>query len=84
MRENAASKGRRLLVEGRLQVRLAGPAGIQALCRGDSGETYRVEYERGGWSCNCPAFGRCSHLIALQLVTVRPNGRRDEGGRAWP
>lgn len=75
MRESAFDKGRRLLVEGRLIVRRAGPEGISALCRGDSGEMYRLEYQRGGWSCSCPAFGRCAHLIALQLVTLRPGSR---------
>lgn len=73
-RESAFEKGRRYLVEGRLLVRSAGPHGIQAMCRGDSGEFYRVGYERGGWYCGCPALGRCSHLTALMLVTARRTG----------
>jgi len=68
-RENAEAKGRRYLAEGPLLVRQAGIHGIQALCRG-GGEFYRVGYHRGGWYC--PDLGRCSHLVALQLVTVRP------------
>jgi hypothetical protein len=71
-RESAFVKGRRLLVEGRLVVRSAGPAGIRALCRSDSGEFYRLGTDNGSWQCSCPAVGRCSHLVALQLVTVRP------------
>lgn len=76
-RENAEAKGRRYLTEGRLLVRFAGPQGIRAICRGN-GEFYRVGYERGGWWCTCPAKGRCSHLIALMLVTVRPRGMPQE------
>lgn len=71
MRENAQAKGRRYLTEGRLYVRVAGPGGIRALCRGQ-GEVWQVGYEHGSWFCTCPARGTCSHLVALQLVTVRP------------
>lgn len=73
MRENAQTKGRRYLVEGRLFVRTAGTGGIRAVCRGQ-GEVWQVGYERGSWFCTCPARGVCSHLVALQLVTVRPGG----------
>jgi uncharacterized Zn finger protein len=72
-RENAEGKGRRYLCEGRLLVRSVGPQGIRAIARGN-GDIYRVGYQRGGWDCTCPAVGRCSHLVALQLVTVRPGG----------
>jgi uncharacterized Zn finger protein len=72
VRESAFDKGRRLLVEGRLVVRSAGSGGIRALCRGDSGEFYRLATDNGSWRCSCPAVGRCSHLVALQLVTVPP------------
>jgi len=75
-RESAFVKGRRLLVEGRVVVRLADSQTIRAMVRGDSGEWYRTSYERGGWACSCPCIGRCSHLIALQLVTIRPGGIR--------
>lgn len=73
-RENADAKGRRYLLEGRLYVRLASPERIRAMCRGD-GEVYRLGYEEAeGWWCSCPAVRRCSHLIALKLVSVRPGG----------
>jgi uncharacterized Zn finger protein len=72
MRENAATKGRRLLTEGRLIVYAVDRHRIAARCRGDSAEVYDVTYERGGWACSCPALGRCAHLVALMLVTVRP------------
>lgn len=73
-RESAFVKGRRLLTEGRVIVRLADARNIRAMVRGDSGEWYWTTYQRGGWACTCPALGRCSHLVALQLVTVRPGG----------
>jgi uncharacterized Zn finger protein len=73
MRENAATKGRRLLVEGRLIVERVEGGLIAATCRGDSGAIYRLGYDprSGEWRCTCPARGRCSHLVALMLVTVR-------------
>jgi uncharacterized Zn finger protein len=74
-RESAADKGRRLLVEGRLIVREIRPTGtIIAECRGDSGEVYTLGYNarKRAWGCTCQEMkGQCSHLVALQLVTVR-------------
>ena len=66
-RENIESKGRRYLIEGRLSVRRLEPNRIVAACRGTE-ETHRLGYEHGDWFCTCPARGRCSHLVALQLV----------------
>ena len=73
MRENAQIKGRRLLAEGRLTVLAVRPRTLDATCRGDSAEVYHLGY-RGQWFCTCPAVGVCSHLIALELVTLRPDG----------
>ena len=72
-REDAATKGRRMLSEGRLTVeRLSSNGLIVARCRGDSGAVYALGFDpdKGEWRCVCPAKGRCSHLVALQLVTV--------------
>lgn len=69
MRENAACKGRRYLLEGRLIVTAVDAMGIEASCRG-AGEVHQLGYRRGRWWCSCPARGTCSHLTALQLVTV--------------
>lgn len=69
-RENADTKARRLLVEGRLDVEHRLGREIRASVRGDSGEVYSVEHSAGAWSCTCPALTRCSHTRALQLVTV--------------
>jgi uncharacterized Zn finger protein len=78
--ESVEEKGRRLLVEGRLTVTTAGADGrasVVAECKGDSGEVYALGYDAATaeWRCTCPKRGRntrCSHLVALQLVTVRP------------
>lgn len=71
MRENAATKGRRLLVEGRLRVlevdEYAGVA--MGEVRGDSSGIYIVFRDERGWRCDCPAKTTCSHIVALQLVT---------------
>ena len=71
MRESVPAKGRRLLTEGRLIVLEVSRGRVSATCRGDSGAIYRVGHDGSGWSCTCEAKGRCSHLVALMLVTVR-------------
>ena len=76
-RENTHVKGRRLLVEGRLEVQRIDARSVSARCRGDSGELYKLGYyEEGGWYCTCPARARCSHLTALMLVALRPGTRQ--------
>ena len=72
MRENVEAKGRRLLTEGRLTILGVRSRSIDATCRGDSAEVYRLGYRPGGWFCDCAALGKCSHLVALELVTIRP------------
>lgn len=84
-RESAADKGRRLLTEGRLVVTEIRENGtIVASCRGDSGEVYGLGYDAVAtkWRCTCQEMkGRCSHLVALQLVTIRPGGETNAGHR---
>lgn len=73
-RENAATKARRLLAEGRIRIRAASESErfVAAEVRGDSSAIYSAGYEAdaGGWWCSCPAKGVCSHILALQLITV--------------
>jgi uncharacterized Zn finger protein len=76
-REDARAKGMRYLTSGRLVVTLVSGMEVSAVCRGDSGTVYALGYKRGGWWCDCPAFTKCAHLTALQLVTVRPEGARN-------
>jgi hypothetical protein len=72
MREDKKTKGRRLLVEGRLQIGLVDDQMIVAACRGDSGTIYNLGWDHDDWYCNCEARTECSHLVALKLVTVSP------------
>lgn len=74
MRENASTKARRYLTEGRLIVRHVDGANVRAVCRGD-GRLYRLSHTiEHGWTCDCLARGRCAHLLALGLV-VAPEAR---------
>ena len=70
MRENARTKSKRLLIEGRVLIRSAGPQGVSALVRGDSGCLRRVSYENARWFCDCPALGPCSHIMAVEAVVL--------------
>ena len=84
MGESVEFKGRRLLMEGRLNVTRVDPHKevIVASCRGDSGETYKLGWDpiEAEWRCTCAARRKCSHLVALQLVTVRPKVREFANG----
>jgi hypothetical protein len=68
-RGSAELKARRLLVEGRVDVRYRSGHDLRAVIRGDSGEENEVGHIAGEWYCGCPAFG-CSHLMAVQLIAV--------------
>ncbi len=77
----AAEKAAVLLAEGRLTVETVSKGVIVAACKGMSGEVYKLGYDprgKGEWRCQCEANAkfrrRCSHLMALQLVTVKPTG----------
>jgi SWIM zinc finger len=71
MRESADVKAKRYLAEARLTVEQVDVNLVRATARG-SGAVYDVGWTpEYGWSCSCPARGRCSHLLALMLVTVR-------------
>jgi hypothetical protein len=73
VREDSQAKTRRLVSEGRVTIRRIRDDLIGADVRGDSAEVYAVTWEPGGWSCSCPALGRCSHVRAVQLVTLTHN-----------
>jgi uncharacterized Zn finger protein len=72
-REDAQTKARRLVSEGRVTIRRIRDDLIAAHVRGDTAEVYAVTLEPDGWSCGCPALGRCSHVRAVQLVTLTHN-----------
>jgi uncharacterized Zn finger protein len=69
-RESVEVKARRLLTEGRVDVCYRQGRDLRAVVRGDSGEEYEVGHIAGEWYCGCPAFGRCSHVMAVQLIAV--------------
>lgn len=74
-------KAQAIIAEKRLKLEVVGdparPGLILASCRG-SDAVYQLGYDpkRSRWGCTCEAsskFGRvCSHLLALQMVTVKP------------
>lgn len=72
-RETAPVKAGRLLVEGSVVVRLAGPEQVTATVQGSTGQ-HEVSWGRGGWFCTCPARSTCSHLLAVELVTAPTRG----------
>lgn len=74
MRESAHDRGRRLIVEGRLVVRRVDDRHVVASCRGDSGQIHTVTADAQGFTCSCPAFRTCAHLVALKLVVLQPMG----------
>lgn len=76
-RENVEEKGRRYLLEGRLTVTAVDERVVRASCRG-GGAIYVVGFDGEAWGCSCPAVGRCAHLVALQLVTVREQREHDD------
>ena len=80
MAETLETKAVKILAEGRLTVERVDKSGlVVASVRSFSGEVHRLGYDPrpkfSEWRCGCEAnakFGRrCSHLIALQRVTVR-------------
>ncbi len=74
-REDAATKARRLLGEGRVTVRHLSDDRIEASVRGDSARLYSVTWTPAGWSCPCDALmAHCSHVRAAQLVVLEPMG----------
>jgi hypothetical protein len=76
VRESAASKAERLLLEGRLVITSARPRHVIARCRGE-GAIHRLGFQSGLWTCSCPVrTDACSHLIALRRVTAPDLGPR--------
>lgn len=76
-RENAATKGKRYLVEGRLMILHVGPSRVIARCRG-TGVVHDLGFLNGRYFCSCAARSTCSHLHALQsVVSIAEGGNAD-------
>jgi hypothetical protein len=74
--ETTAAKACRYLLAGALTVtRVAGDV-VDAVIEADTG-TYQLGRDPARWHCTCPARGRCSHVLALRMVTVRRPGRSE-------
>ena len=70
VREDAESKAKRYLSEGRIIIVRVSDDRLLARVRGD-GSVWLVMFEGGVWSCPCPArTDQCSHLRAVRLVTA--------------
>lgn len=71
-------KARRLLGEGRVHI-WAESGGLRAQVEGDHG-TYALGFSsRAGPSCPCESWRRrCSHALAVELVTNDRRRRRHE------
>ena len=55
MREDAQTKARRLVSEGRVTIRRIGDDLIVAHVQGDQAEVYVVTWDPDGWPCGCSA-----------------------------
>ena len=69
MTETIEAKADRLLTSRCVYLRIVMPAHAVASVRGDSG-VHGVDWTHGKWSCSCPARKTCSHVLAVQAVTV--------------
>ena len=67
-----ATKARTLLADGHVQILSADEDHVAARVRGEHG-IYDTAWYFG--SCTCAAYGRCSHELAVEQVTMRPAGR---------
>ena len=71
-RMSVEAKALRIILERRLTLLLVKGPRVMAECRGTE-SVHHLGYVKGKWWCDCEAKGsRCSHLAALQYVTVRP------------
>lgn len=70
MRENRATKARRLLIEGRVVIDDVRGRQVRAFVRGDSGTFYEVTHDKGTWLCDCVNPTGCSHIEALRLIVA--------------
>ncbi len=75
-RESVQDKAHRYLIEGRVIVDRVADGAVSARVRGD-GNVWRVRYRHRAWRCDCPARGRCAHLLAVGHV-VNMNNRTEE------
>jgi hypothetical protein len=67
-RESAALKAARLLVEGRVRLRLVKVGRCWARVNGTTA-VYDVGCVHGQWHCSCASYGKgCAHIRAVQAI----------------
>lgn len=66
-RESVDDKALRYLAQHRVLIRRVEGREVDAEITGT--DRWYVTRRRGGWRCDCPAYGRCCHLVAVRLVT---------------
>lgn len=71
-RATVEAKAIRILLERRLTILAVNKTRVIAECRGNSDRTYHLGWTHDRWHCHCDSKGKCSHLTALQMVTMRP------------
>jgi hypothetical protein len=79
--EKIESKALRYIKEGRVRIiRVMGRTDVYALVQGsDPQNPYEVRFNGQAWWCNCDAHvWRCSHVVAVQLVTGRVEWEQKE------
>ena len=65
------AKAQLYLTTGRVLLLEVGPHRVLASVDGTGDDPYVVVWTRtSGWQCDCPAYGPCAHLQAVQTVTV--------------
>lgn len=68
-RENVRARALRLLIEGRVRVRLVHRERVRVDVRGDSGRIHGVTYTHRRWHCTCEATRPgCAHMRAVWLI----------------
>lgn len=91
-RETIEAKAARYLLAGKVSIVLRLPDGrMRAVVDGDTG-VHLLGYDPRypGWRCLCPAYRRCSHVVAVERITGIPPadplpapGQDARAGRLW-
>lgn len=78
-RETMDEKALRYVAEGRVRLLRVEADALDATVQGGRARPYVVTHRAGpGWRCTCIAVSvRCSHMVAVSMVTLAPEPRQD-------
>jgi hypothetical protein len=77
-REHPRAKAARLLLEGRVRLRLVEAGRCWAVVNGDTA-TYKTGCARSRWFCSCDHVGaRCSHILAVRAIVDLSTHHNDQ------